>query len=193
MVAGVAWAGCSASPDEAGGGADAGAVAAALCERPSGVLSETASLVGMTGEFAFTMVDGSGGETPRTASGSLALLDQEEGLGSLSAVSTPLYGTADIDLEAVGAHRVGELSSDDAYSPGVLVMEDEGPDGPRIRLRLGSIANTRDLLTFDGGYTILTVQELDEDGFTGTWRSAAQGPLSEGWFCAQRASAGHAR
>ena len=183
-------AGCATSPENAEApddGAPDEVTAAASCERPTGTLSAGASLVGMSGDFTLTMVDGA--EPGRTASGSLVMMAQADGLERWGQVATPLYGTSDISLGAVGAVEVGELSSSDAASPGVLVMEDEGPDGPRIRLRFGSRANDREALAFDGGYTILTVTELATDGFAGEWRSAAGGPVVEGWFCVRRGGA----
>ncbi|MFQ5530937.1 MAG: hypothetical protein ACE5FP_11400, partial [Gemmatimonadota bacterium] len=142
----LAWAGCVAPSDRdasAGGEESDASPIVAGCQRPTGSLSESASLSGRTGRYAFVMIDGS--TTDTSASGTLVLHDQVDGLGTWGAVATPIYGTSDIDLEAVGAQRVGDLSDDDPKSPGVLVMEDEGPEGRRIRLRLGSRANTRDL------------------------------------------------
>jgi hypothetical protein len=187
----VALAGCATPPERAEAPEDGvpdEVTTAASCERPTGTLPAGASLVGMSGDFTLTMVDGS--EDGRSASGSLLLIEQAEGLERWDQVETPLYGTSDIDLEAVGAVEVGDLSSAEATSPGVLVMEDEGSGGPRIRLRFGSNANDREALAFDGGYTILTVTELTADGFAGGWRSAAGGPVNEGWFCVWRVGAG---
>ncbi len=186
----VASAGCATPPENA---EDPGAsvldevTTASMCERPTGTVSAGASLVGMSGDFTLTMVNGA--EPTRTASGSLVMMKQADGLERWGQVATPLFGTSDISLGAVGAVEVGGLSSADAASPGVLVMEDEGPDGPRIRLRFGSRANDREALAFDGGYTILTVMELAADGFAGDWRSAAGGPVVEGWFCVRRGGA----
>lgn len=179
------WVGCAAPPERADAPSDAtppdAVEASASCERPTKALSAGASLVGMGGEYTLTMVAASG--EGASASGSLTLIEQEAGLEQWGQVATPLFGSSDINLDAVGAVRVGELDIADAASPGVIVMEDEGPDGPRIRLRLGSRANTRETAAFDGGYTILTVAELVTDGFAGEWRSAAGGPVTEGWFC----------
>jgi hypothetical protein len=180
----TACAGCATPPEtaeESGAGVPVELTTASSCERPTGTLAADASLLGMTGDFTLTMVAGT--EPGRIASGSLVLIEQAEGLERWDRVATPSYGTSDIDLGAVGAVEVGELSSADATSPGVLVMEDEGPDGARIRLRFGSRANSRETLAFDGGYTILMVTERETDGFAGAWRSAAGGPTVEGWFC----------
>ena len=81
---------------------------------------------------------------------------------------------------------LGSLSSEDPASPGVLVIESETGTSPSILLRLGSDANRRTLVRFDGGYTVLTVVEITEESFSGTWSSGALGRGSEGFFCAQR-------
>ena len=91
-----------------------------------------------------------------------------------------------MNVEAVGAVRVGSLSSQDPASPGVLVIESETGTSPSILLRLGSDANRRDIVRFDGGYAVLTVVEITAESFSGTWSSGARGPGSEGFFCATR-------
>ena len=94
-------------------------------------------------------------------------------------ISSPL-----LDREGVGAVRVGSLSSEDPESPGVLVIESQTGAGPSILLRLGSDANRRDLVRFDGGYAVLSVIEITAESFGGTWSSGTQGPDAEGFFCA---------
>jgi hypothetical protein len=54
-------------------------------------------------------------------------------------------------------------------------------------LRLGSVANRRDVVRFDGGYTALRVRELNADGFAGSWESGTRTPSARGYFCATRA------
>jgi len=140
------------------------------------------------------MVEEVDGTPTRTAAGSLLLLDQVEPLrqfagtagGSIPGVTSPLFGSTDVDLEGVGAVRVGSLSSEDPASPGVLVIESETGTSPSILLRLGSDANRRTLVRFDGGYTVLTVVEITAESFRGTWSSGALGRGSEGFFCATR-------
>jgi len=140
------------------------------------------------------MVEEVDGTPTRTAAGSLLLLNQVEALrqfagtagGSIPGVTSPLFGSTDVDVEDVGAVRVGSLSSEDPASPGVLVIESETGTSPSILLRLGSDANRRTLVRFDGGYTVLTVVEITAESFSGTWSSGALGRGSEGFFCATR-------
>ena len=56
----------------------------------------------------------------------------------------------------------------------------------RLLLRLGSLANRRDVVRFDGGYAVLRVKELNAEGFTGSWESGAPMPTASGHFCATR-------
>ncbi|MYA32642.1 MAG: hypothetical protein F4164_11830 [Gemmatimonadales bacterium] len=102
----------------------------------------------------------------------------------------PLFGTADIDVEAVGAVRVGDLSSADPAAPGVLVIEGGGGRQPSILLRFGSDANRRDRVRFDGSFLVLEVRELGHNGFSGIWTSGVPGMETRGHFCAERHAPG---
>jgi hypothetical protein len=104
--------------------------------------------------------------------------------GSIPGVTSPLFGSTDVNVEGVGAVRVGSLSSEEPDSPGVLVIESDTGAGQSILVRLGSDANRRDLVRFDGGYAVLNVVEITTESFGGTWSSGARGPDSEGFFCA---------
>ena len=180
----------------AAGSGSGGSAPAPTCVLPDGPLPADASLEGRAGQYRLTMVeevDGApNGAQTRTVEGSLLLFDQLDTLheftggagGPVPGVTSPLYGSTDVNLEAVGAVRVGSLSSEDPASPGVLVIESETGLSPSILLRLGADANRRTLLRFDGGYTVLTVIEVGEESFGGIWSSGVRGPDSEGFFCA---------
>ena len=164
----------------------------APCVPPEGPLAADASLEGRAGEYRLTMVEEVDGSPLRTATGSLVLLTQVESLrrfagsagSSIPGVTSPLFGSTDVNVEGVGAIRVGNLSSEDPAAPGVLVIESETGTGPSILLRFGSDANRRNLVRFDGGYTVLTVVDITEETFNGTWSSGARGPEAGGFFCA---------
>ena len=174
---------------EAGEG---GGAPAPECARPEGALATDGSLEGRVGDYRLTMVEEVDGTPTRRVQGSLVLLTQVESFrqfegsagGSIPGVTSPLFGSTDVNVEAVGAVRVGSLSSQDPASPGVLVIESETGTSPSILLRLGSDANRRDVVRFDGGYAVLTVVEITAESFSGTWSSGARGPGSEGFFCA---------
>jgi hypothetical protein len=165
---------------------------AASCVPPAGPVANDASLEGRAGEYRLTMVEQVDRSPSRTTTGSLTLLAQVESLrqfagstgGSIPGVTSPLFGSTDVNVEGVGAVRMGSLLSKDPESPGVLVIESETGASPSILMRLGSDANRRDLVRFDGGYAVLTVVEITEESFSGTWSSGAGGPDSEGFFCA---------
>ena len=204
QVAGAGDAAIEVGAAGAGGGQAQGAVASAAgtangegapspaCVRPEGALAADASLEGRVGDYRLTMVEEVDGTPTRAVEGSLVLLTQVEPFrqfegsagGSIPGVTSPLFGSTDVNVEAVGAVRVGSLSSQDPASPGVLVIESETGASPSILLRLGSDANRRDLVRFDGGYAVLTVVEITAESFSGTWSSGARGPDSEGFFCA---------
>jgi len=107
-----------------------------------------------------------------------------------SAVVHPLYGAAEVDLNAVDAVLVGDITSLDPTKPGVLVVERHERSGQapsaEIMLRLGSDANRRDRQRVDGGYTALRIRQLSPAGFSGTWASGIKSERSAGYFCAVR-------
>ena len=103
-----------------------------------------------------------------------------------TAASYVLYGSTDIDLDRLAAVRPGDPGSEDPMRPGVVVIERKGT----VILRLGSEANRRDVVRFDGGYTALRVRELAGDRFRGTWASGVQAKRSAGFFCAERIAEG---
>lgn len=167
--------------------------AALECEAPTGVLGPAASLDGRTGEYSLTLVERAPAADARSVRGNLVLREQGAGLrrfvgsggGPIPRVVAPLFGFAEVRVEAVGALRVGDLSSSDPAAPGVLVIESETDQGPSILLRFGSDANRRDIVDFEGGFTVLEVREIGDDRFSGVWTSGARGPETRGHFCAE--------
>ena len=151
---------------------------------PSGVMAAS-----LTGEYTLVLL---GADDARTE-GSLTLAEQSaelqsvEGPGGAVAPNTtmPLYGWTDVDGAAVGATMPGDGMSMDAAMPGVAVLETTG-DGMEIMLRLGSEANERGVVRFDGAYFVLRVQAVDGSGFQGTWTSGVAAEQAEGPFCAVR-------
>ena len=156
------------------------------CMPVSGSLSMDATLADRSGSYRLTLVKPSFGADGRSAQGTLTLLEAPEGLDSLGSASTPLYGFTDVDIKAVGAHRVGSLLSDDPQAPGVLVLEGNYTGERSILLRFGSTVNQRDIIRYDGAYTVLEVQEISAEGFAGSWRSATFKSGTKGYFCATK-------
>ena len=174
------------------------AAAARVCAAPADSLGPGASLDGWMGEYSLTLVgQPSAGGAPAVR-GDLVLREQPANLrhfrGSggdpIASTVTPLFGSADVKVEAVGAVRVGDLSSADPAAPGVLVIEGGAGQLPSILLRFGSEANRRDRVRFDGGFLVLEARELRRNGFSGSWTSGVQGVQSRGHFCAERRAPG---
>ena len=154
------------------------------CVPTSGRLGPEATLAAHAGTYQLTMVRP--GEAASAVRGALVLYPQVEGFESLGNASTPLYGTANVRLGPVGAHRAGDTDSDAAEAPGVLVLEFDRAGARNILLRLGSAANRRDTMLADGAYTVMQVHEISADGFSGSWRSGSPSSRSAGHFCATR-------
>ena len=155
------------------------------------------SATGLAGEYRLRLVATSGAKKGAAAEGSLRLDPQADSLryrsrlggGRDSTVLHPLYGAAEVDLARIDAVSVGSTTSLDPMQPGVLVMQRrtaEGlPQGEMI-LRLGSDANRRDRLRFDGGYTALRVRQIAPERLAGSWASGVTTERAAGYFCATR-------
>ena len=156
------------------------------CLPTGAALAADATLGAAAGAYRLTMVGGRPGEAPRSASASLVLAPSTFGADAFAPSSNPLAGATDIDLRAVGAFPVGDPASRDPAAPGVIVLESRQGNDARILLRLGADANRPDSPLFDGGYAVLEVREITAAGFAGDWRSAADGTMASGHFCARR-------
>lgn len=160
------------------------------CASTTGRLGSAATLASGVGRYELTLVRRVDAVDIASASGTLVLYRQAPGLEALGNASTPLYGMAEVDLGAVGAHRVGNTASDAPDAPGVLVLESNRAGARNILLRLGSAANRRDTMLYDGAYTVLEVHEISADGFSGSWRSGSNSTRANGYFCAIRSLPG---
>lgn len=180
---GIAWLACLGGslyhvPAYAGApGADADACAPTMAN-----LAQDATLVGAHGRYRLVLVT----RTGEQAFGVLVLAASPPGREVLGSASTPLQGALDIDLGEVGARRIGDPASTDPDAPGVLVLEFDRRGTRQVMLRIGSEANRVDQRLFDGGYTVLRVQQIDAGGFAGTWESGVRSSVATGHFCATR-------
>lgn len=190
---GPAWAVCLLLSAACAGRQQA---AAPACEPVVGGLASDAAAARLAGQYGLTVVATSGDETGGRSVGRLWLMRQDSSLWTVgmpggvpdTSAWAPLYGATDVDLATVGALRLGDLMSRDPTKPGVLVLERraEADVPPSIVLRLGSLANQRDVVRFDGGYTALRVRDITAHGFRGSWASGTMGAQAEGYFCAVR-------
>ena len=176
--------------------------AAALpsCAPAPGPLAEDARAEDLRGSYRLLLVASHGARAGDSTTADLELAPPDDSLktrpGPLGLRDTttlyPLVGWTTADPAAVGAVDTGALDARDPAAPGVLVIERTRASQPTrsILLRLGAEANRRDdRLRFDGGYFTLTVLQIDEQGFAGSWASAAGLPAAGGHFCASRAEA----
>ena len=177
---------CSANRN--GGGA-------AECTAMEGNIVASTQAETLAGEYRLTMVATSGAESSHTVTGDLKLIPHEEDARNIRrpdgsaepGVQVPLYGTTTIALTQVGAVPMGDLGSTDPMRPGVAVLEQRSSqeaNPPSITLRLGSLANQRDVTRFDGGYAALRVEWVASGRFGGSWESGVTGPEAAGYFCA---------
>ncbi len=151
---------------------------------------------GLEGEYELVLVATGGTSAGSSVTGALRLQPNEPSLRSIPSAgggartdaSAPLYGMTDVDVAEVGGLRLGEPTSSDPTRPGVLLVE----GGERIVLRIGSEANRRGVIRFDGGYFVLRVRRVDAGGFAGNWASGIVEVQAEGHFCAFRLKSGEA-
>lgn len=167
------------------------------CPPPAAESAQPSSAAGLTGEYRLRLVATSGTRKGSAVEGLLRLRPQDSllryrvRLGGVrdTTVLHPLFGGVEIDLTPVGAVAVGSTTSLDPMQPGVLVMERHGSaerSPGEITIRLGSEANRRDRVRFDGGYTALRVQKIDRKRFSGTWSSGVTRKRASGYFCATK-------
>ena len=144
----------------------------------------------MSGTFALTMITAAGERSADSATGSVALHPQDSGLADLDGLRQSLVGTANIELQSIGATRMGDLAATDPLAPGVAVYEQRVDGVAAVFVRLGSASNARGPAVFDAGHTTLYVRSITGDGFAGGWASSAGSayPMREarGYFCAVR-------
>lgn len=167
---------------------DTGALAAGV---PAGSLA---------GSYRIVLVATSADYADRRVEGSLELHPQDSVLQSvalpggvpIAGARMPLYGALDAEIEHVGGMRLGDATVLDPAQPGVAVLEQvaqsETGSVTSITMRVGSDANNRDMVRFDGGFMALYVREITPEGFRGAWASGVRGPEYEGYFCAFRLS-----
>jgi hypothetical protein len=169
------------------GGANAGQADPQACAPVQTPASDLAA-TGLAGQYTVRLIATSGAKVGASADGRLALMEQDSAYRSLersdgsvdTTYSFPLYGMAEVDFAAVGATAPGNPGSTDPLSPGVLAIQRPGG----VMLRVGSEANRRGVRRFDGGYTVLEVQQVTDQSFAGTWRSGVGLEQSGGHFCA---------
>jgi hypothetical protein len=194
LLTGLLTAGCASNStpganEQRGEGSGTLMASGHMCSAVDRDLGLDATLRERSGVYRLMLVLTSSDAGTRSTEGRLSLRLQPQRASDVEEAPPHIMGSTDIDVGAVDAYRVGDPASDDPDAPGVLVIESDGSGGRSILLRLGSDANRRDVVAFDGAYTVLTVRHMDSGGFAGSWRSATWDTRAEGYFCA-RMSAG---
>jgi hypothetical protein len=158
--------------------AGSGGTAQEACTPETEVALAGATGRSLEGDYVLTLVATSGDSAGRQAVGGLTLRPTTR-------PDAALAGTTDLAARRLGARLPGEVGAAADSAPGVLVLDVDGqPAG--IMLRLGSRANERGVVRFEGEYTALTVHRIRADGFSGSWRSGDLTERAAGHFCARR-------
>ena len=176
VAVGLVLTGCSG-----GGSRAADLPVPGMCAPVEGALGPDASLASHEGTYAPTLVSADG---RRRSEGTLALRTRAAARCSRGSTATPLDGTADIDLGAVGAQAVTGLTSRDPSAPGVLVLEADVEAGRTVTVRFGSVSNRDGDSAIDAAFAVLDVTRIGDGGFFGGWRSGVRTERSAGYFCA---------
>jgi hypothetical protein len=101
---------------------------------------------------------------------------------------TPLYGSVDIDFQAVSAPVLDLSRSIDPIYPDVLVnvIDWNGVKRQPV-VFIGSVGNRRDrVMSTDGSGIGLFLQEINENSFAGVWDACGIILGGSGHFCAER-------
>ena len=154
-----------------------------VCGQASPDAGSLAQVEDLGGDYALVLTARTGERSGGTTHGELRLVARDS-------TRVQFYGWTDVQLDEIGAHRLGDPSSTDVEAPGVLVLTSPDPASPgkvgSVTLRIGSQANRSDIVRFDGAYTALYVRWIEPDAFGGDWASGITGPEAVGEFCAVR-------
>lgn len=172
------------------------AVTPSACHPVEGRLPENVHWDSLPGSWRLTLVAETGQMASRSVQGTMSLREQLPALKQVNIlgahpVTVPIIGTADIDLEGVGAVRLGDVLSTDPGHPGLAIWVSEGGgDGVSAILRIGEEAIRGDIVRFDGGYTALYLQHVSASSIRGGWASGVTTKAVTGYFCAERITDG---
>ena len=176
-------------------------VTAADCQPSRTTLSREATAAGMDGQYHLVFVATEGEHKGRVARGRLELLSRDSAAAIRYTFSgkphphlrEPYYGSAEVDLESLGAYTSGTLASRDPARPGVAVYEyhwDRAEAPTAIQLMVGAERTRRDIIGLDGPFVNIQVREFLPGGFRGTWEASLgiTDYRAAGFFCATRES-----
>ncbi len=140
----------------------------------------------LSGSYTLALTATGGASAGSSIEGDLMLTMVDSPTEPAPGYRNAYLGTSTVDLSVVGALELGSLGSGDPTRPGVLVQVHDSDGARGVLLRFGSEANRTDQQRFDGGYTVLRVNSISENGFGGNWTSGVTRTDAEGSFCAVR-------
>lgn len=173
--------------------------APADCGPTRATLPRDATAAGLAGRYNLVFVATEGERRGRVERGRMVILPRDSAGAIIYTrrgephpnLREPYFGSAEINLDSLGAYTNGTLASLDPKRPGIAVQEwrwDRGEEPTSITLVVGSKATRRDVMTLDGPHVDIQVRELTPGGFRGGW-VASLGHTSyraAGYFCAAR-------
>jgi hypothetical protein len=154
--------------------------------------SPTIVLAALPGRYTMRFVANEGVRAGDSALATLELWPQQAALASPADGTTqPVVGRIDLDAASIGAADTGDpmAAGDSAPGVGVYVWNQAGT--PQVLARIGSAANARGPLQFDGAWFTLFIERADVQIVSGSWRSGSAPawppiPEARGRFCADR-------
>jgi hypothetical protein len=193
VVTAAAWLGTAACARHHASTIDM--VAGDTCAMVSGPLSSYTHVDSLGGRYHLRMVATQGGMTSRSVDGELVLRPRGDAAARPPGTRMAYTGTASIQLESVGAVRLGDPASSSDETPGVgayVTRDSLNLTLTGLLMRVGSTMNAGGPPVFDAAFTVFYVQRVRSNDIWGTWRSASGVGLgttqAEGYFCAMRQS-----
>ncbi|HET7234466.1 MAG TPA: hypothetical protein VFJ16_30920 [Longimicrobium sp.] len=182
VLAAAAVAGAASCP-----AAQPSAVAAPCAAVAAGSAPVRAS--GLAGEYRLSLVATRGSRAGTSVAGGLRLAAYAQPAQGPGNVRYPLYGSATLALDSVGAVAPGDIGSANPSRPGVRVIEWQRSDAAsrtQLTLRFGADANGPETGQIEGTRLALFVDSVAPSGFYGRWESGTPDQRSGGHFCAER-------
>ena len=173
--------------------------APADCSPTRATLPRDATAAGLAGRYDLVFVATDGERRGRVERGRMVLLPRDSADAIIYTrrgepdphMREPYFGSAEINLDSLGAYTHGTLASLDPKRPGIVVHEwhfDRAEEPTSITLTVGSESTRRDIARFDGNHVDIRVRELGPGGFRGVWEATAGHTTyhAAGYFCAAR-------
>jgi hypothetical protein len=149
-------------------------------------------LSGLPGRYAVRFVVTGGIRAGDSALATLELRPQQVALSLLAdGTMQPAVGRIDVDASRIGAADTGDPMATSDSAPGVGIYISPQSGTPQVWARIGSSANARSPLQFDGAWFTWFIERADAQALAGSWRSGTSNtwppvPEARGRFCADR-------